>query len=218
MHQTTYEAGTPYSLGEEIAHAVTHGIGALLSIAGLAVLVSFSVLYGDAWHIVSSSIYGFTLIVLYSASTLYHAIPAPDIKRILQKVDHAAIYLLIAGTYTPFTLINLRGPWGWSLFGIVWSIAIFGIIVELVLPRRLEWLSLSLYLGMGWAIMVAIVPMLENVDTGGLVLLLLGGLCYSLGVIFYVRKQMPYHHAIWHVFVLAGSILHFFAVLYYVIP
>jgi len=218
MRETSYDASLPYSLGEEIAHAVSHGIGALLSIAGLAVLLTFSAMYGDAWHIVSSSIYGFTLIVLYSASTLYHAIPVPDIKRVLQKIDHAAIYLLIAGTYTPFTLINLRGPWGWSLFGIVWGVAIFGIIVELVLPRRLEWLSLSLYLGMGWAVIVAIVPMIENVETGGLVLLLLGGLSYSLGVIFYVRDHMRYHHAIWHLFVLAGSTLHFFAVLFYVIP
>ena len=216
--RSSHDASLRYSLGEEIAHAVTHGVGALLSIAGLAILVAYSALYGDAWHIVSSSIYGFTLILLYSASTLYHAIPVPDIKRILQKIDHAAIYLLIAGTYTPFTLVNLRGPWGWSLFGVVWGLAIAGILIELTQRRRREWLSLALYLGMGWAILVAIVPMLESVETGGLLLLLLGGLSYSLGVFFYVRHHMRFHHAIWHMFVLVGSTLHFFAVLFYVIP
>ena len=207
-----------YSVGEEIAHAVTHGIGALLSIAGLAVLVSFSVLYGDAWHIVSSSIFGFTLIVLYSASTLYHAIPHPDIKSILQKVDHSAIYLLIAGTYTPFTLVNLRGEWGWSLFAVVWLCALTGIVLELAVKKRREWLSIGLYLAMGWVIVVAIEPLMSSVATGGLVLLVLGGLCYTLGVVFYVWYRLSYNHAIWHVFVLAGSTLHFFAVLFYVIP
>ena len=207
-----------YSVGEEIAHAVTHGIGALLSIAGLAVLVSFSVLYGDAWHIVSSSIFGFTLIVLYSASTLYHAIPHPDIKSILQKVDHSAIYLLIAGTYTPFTLVNLRGEWGWSLFAVVWLCALTGIVLELAVKKRREWLSIGLYLAMGWVIVVAIEPLMSSVATGGLVLLVLGGLCYTLGVVFYVWDRLSYNHAIWHVFVLAGSTLHFFAVLFYVIP
>ncbi|WXG53995.1 MAG: hemolysin III family protein [Candidatus Sedimenticola sp. (ex Thyasira tokunagai)] len=207
-----------YSLGEEIAHTITHGLGALLSIAGLAILVAFSALYGDAWHITSCSIYGGTLILLYTASTLYHGIPLPNAKRILRQIDHAAIFILIAGTYTPFTLVNLRGTWGWTLFGLVWGIAIAGVVLELVLQQRYRRLSIGLYLGLGWLVVIAIEPMLSTVATGGLILLLIGGLCYSLGVIFYVWKSLAYHHAVWHLFVLAGSTFHFFAVLFYVIP
>ena len=207
-----------YSIKEEIAHSITHGIGALLSVIGLATLVVNSSRYGDAWHIVSTSIYGVTLIALYTASTLYHAVTVPDIKQVLRKLDHAAIFLLIAGTYTPFTLVNLRGGWGWTLFGIVWSIAIAGMVMELIVERRYKWISISLYLGLGWIVMIAIAPLMATVDTGGLVLLLAGGLFYSLGVIFYVWKALLYHHAVWHLFVLAGSACHFFAVFYYVIP
>lgn len=207
-----------YSIKEEIAHSVTHGIGALLSVIGLATLVIYSITYGDAWHIISSSIYGVTLIVLYTSSTLYHAITIPDLKKVLQKLDHAAIFILIAGTYTPFTLVNLRGGWGWTLFGIVWSIAIAGVIMELVVKQRYKRISISLYLGLGWIVMIAIKPMAANVEPGGLLLLLVGGLFYSLGVIFYVWKTLVYHHAIWHLFVLAGSAFHFFAVFLYVIP
>ncbi|MES9898137.1 MAG: hemolysin III family protein [Sedimenticola sp.] len=207
-----------YSPGEEIAHTITHGLGALLSIAGLAILVAFSALYGDAWHITSCSIYGVTLILLYTASTLYHGIPLPKAKQILRQIDHAAIFILIAGTYTPFTLVNLRGPWGWTLFGLVWAIAIAGVVLELVTKQRYRRLSIGLYLGLGWLVVIAIEPMLSTVATGGLVLLLIGGLCYSLGVIFYVWKSLAYHHAVWHLFVLAGSTFHFFAVLFYVIP
>lgn len=207
-----------YSLKEEIAHSVTHGIGALLSVIGLTLLVIYSSMYGDSWHIISSSIYGLTLITLYTSSTLYHAITVPDVKRFLQKLDHAAIFLLIAGTYTPFTLVNLRGGWGWTLFGIVWSIAIAGMIMELIVKRRYKRVSLGLYLGLGWIVMIAIDPMITHVETGGLILLLIGGLFYSLGVIFYVWKKLLYHHAIWHLFVLAGSAFHFFAVFFYVIP
>ena len=207
-----------YSLKEEIAHSVTHGIGALLSVIGLIILVIYSSMYGDTWHIVSSSIYGLTLITLYTSSTLYHAITVPDIKRFLQKLDHAAIFLLIAGTYTPFTLVNLRGGWGWTLFGIVWSIAIAGMIMELIVKQRYKRVSLGLYLGLGWIVMIAIDPMITHVEAGGLILLLIGGLFYSLGVIFYVWKTLLYHHAIWHVFVLTGSVFHFFAVFFYVIP
>lgn len=207
-----------YSLGEEIAHTLTHGIGVLLSIAGLAVLLSFSATNGNAWHIVSSSIYGATLIILYSASSLYHGIHHPRAKAVLRQLDHAAIYLLIAGTYTPFLLVSLRGVWGWTLFGLIWSLALLGIVLEFIDGKRFKKLALGLYLGMGWIVVVAVEPMLQRVEIGGLVLLLVGGLCYSLGVIFYVRKQMAYHHAIWHLFVLAGSIFHYFAVLLYVIP
>ena len=210
--------GSRYTLGEEIAHAVTHGIGILLSVAGLALLVTFASLYGDVWHITSCSIYGATLILLYTASTLYHGIPMPRAKQLLRRFDHAAIFLLIAGTYTPFTLVNLRGGWGWTLFGLVWGIAALGVLLEFFRDKRLKWLSLSLYLGLGWLVMIAIKPLIDSVETGGLVLLLAGGLCYSLGVIFYVWKRMAYHHAVWHLFVMAGSVLHFFSVFFYVVP
>jgi hemolysin III len=207
-----------YSVAEEIANAISHGIGAVLSIAGLAILVAFATLYGDVWHIISSSIYGATLVILYTASTLYHAIWHPQAKQILRQFDHAAIFLLIAGTYTPFTLVNLRGEWGWTLFILVWSIAIAGLILEIATKQKFKKLSLGLYLGLGWLVVVAINPMLEHIASGGLILLLMGGLCYSLGVVFYVWKRLTFHHAIWHLFVLGGSICHFFAVLFYVIP
>jgi hemolysin III len=207
-----------YSLGEEIAHTISHGIGILLSIAGLAVLVAFSSLYGDAWHITSSAIYGATLILLYTASTLYHGIPQSKSKQLLRRLDHAAIFLLIAGTYTPFTLVNMRGVWGWSLFGLVWGLAILGMVLELVMKRRIKWLSISLYLGLGWLVLIAIKPLIDSVATGGVVLLLAGGLSYSLGVIFYVWKRLSYHHAVWHLFVMGGSALHFFSVFFYVLP
>ncbi len=207
-----------YSLGEEIAHVVTHGVGIPLSIAGLVILVAFSSLYGDAWHIISSTIYGVTLILCYTASTLYHGIPLPRAKQLLRQLDHASIFLLIAGTYTPFTLVNLRGAWGWTLFGLVWGIALAGMALELIARKRYKRLSISLYLGLGWLVVIAIQPMLESVGTGGLLLLLAGGLCYSLGVIFYVWKRLAYHHAVWHLFVLGGSIFHFFSILFYVVP
>ncbi|KHF25861.1 PAQR family membrane homeostasis protein TrhA [Solemya velum gill symbiont] len=207
-----------YSIAEEVAHSITHGLGVLLSISGLAVLVAFSSLNGDAWHIASTSIYGATLILLYTASTLYHSITHEKAKEILQRLDHAAIFLLIAGTYTPFTLVNLRGEWGWTLFGLVWAVAIAGVVLEVLVKKRMKRLSITLYLGLGWIVIVAIKPMIASIETGGLILLLAGGLCYSFGVIFYLWKSLTYHHAIWHLFVLAGSVLHFFSVLFYVIP
>ena len=207
-----------YTLGEEIAHSIIHGLGAVLGIAGLGVLTAFASLHGDAWHIVGCSIFGAALILLYTTSTLYHSIPLPRVKKVLRTLDHSAIFILIAGTYTPFLLVNLRGPWGWSLFGVIWGLALLGIVLRIVRGRRSTFVSVALYVGMGWAVVVAAKPMLNSVAPGGLWLLLLGGLAYTLGVIFYVWKRLPYHHAIWHVFVLAGSILHFFAILFYVIP
>ena len=207
-----------YTAMEEVAHALTHGIGAALSIAALVVMILWSVAYGDAWHVVAASIYGASLILLYTASTLYHAFPWPRVKALFQQLDHAAIYILIAGTYTPFALINLRGAWGWTLLGIVWGIALIGVVLELAMTKRIKWLSLSLYLGLGWMALIAIKPMIDNVDFGGLMLLVAGGLAYTFGVIFYVRKSLPYHHAIWHLFVLAGSVFHFFSIFYFVLP
>ncbi len=215
----TAESHPPrYTPGEEIANSVIHGVGIVFGIAGLGVLTAFASLHGDAWHIVGCSIYGAALILLYTTSTLYHSIPLPRAKAILRTLDHSAIFLLIAGTYTPFLLVNLRGPWGWSLFGSIWALALLGIVLRVVHGRRSNVLSVGLYIGMGWAVLVAIHPLLNHVAPGGLLLLLLGGLAYTFGVIFYVWKRLPYHHAIWHLFVLAGSILHFFAILFYVIP
>jgi len=207
-----------YSPAEEIAHTVTHGVGILLSIGALVVLVAFSALYGDAWHIISTSIYGATLILLYAASTLYHGIPHPKAKQVLRRLDHAAIFLLIAGTYTPFTLVSLRGLLGWSLFGLVWGIALIGVWLELLGPARLRRWSMLLYLGLGWLVVVAIKPMLSAVEPGGLWLLVLGGLSYTVGAAFYAWDRLSFNHAIWHLFVLLGSILHFFSVLFYVVP
>lgn len=207
-----------YSTGEEIAHSVTHGVGIVLAIAALTVLVAFAALRGDSWHVVGSAIFGTTLVLLYTASTLYHSIPGVRAKRVLQVVDHAAIYLLIAGTYTPFALVNLRGPWGWTLLGVLWGLAACGIVLAAVARERLRWISMVLYLGMGWSAVLVAGPMLESIAPGGILLLLSGGVAYTLGVGFYLAHRLPYHHMIWHVMVVLGSVLHFFAVLFYVIP
>lgn len=207
-----------YSQGEEIANSITHGIGVALSIAGLAVLTSFASLFGSAWHVVSCSIYGATQILLYTASTLYHSIPVPQAKAVLRRLDHSAIFLLIAGTYTPFALVNLRGSWGWTILTVIWVLAVAGIALQSFLIRQKAiWTALP-YVGMGWVVVLAVKPLIESVAPGGLVLLLAGGLAYTLGCVFYVAKRLPYHHAIWHLFVMAGSACHFFAILYYVIP
>lgn len=207
-----------YSVGEEIANSVTHGIGLILAIAGMAVLVGFASRFGNNWHLVSCSIFATTLILQYTFSTLYHSIQIPRAKSIMRILDHSAIFLLIAGTYTPFMLVNLRGSWGWTLFGIIWTMALLGVFFQVSLLRRWQGISLALYIGMGWVVVVAIKPMLDAVATEGLVLLLLGGLAYTSGVVFYLWKSLRYHHAVWHGFVLLGSILHYFAVLFYVIP
>ena len=210
--------GTVYSVGEEIAHAVTHGVGAFAAVAGLAVLVAKAALYGTAVHIVAVSVFGAALVLMYSASTLFHSIPLPRTKQVLRVIDHCCIYILIAGSYTPFTLVTLHGPWGWSLFALVWGLAAVGIVFKIFTTGRFEKLSLAIYLGMGWCALVAVKPLMATLPTGGLWLLLAGGLAYSFGVIFYIWERLPYHHAIWHGFVLAGSVLHYFAILLYVLP
>lgn len=203
---------------EELANSITHGIGAVLSVGALGVLTAFASLFGNVWHIVSCSIFGATLILLYTASTLYHSIRTPQAKTVLRVLDHAAIFLLIAGTYTPFLLVNIRGPWGWSLFGVVWSIALLGVIFQVSLLRRWPVAMVGLYVGMGFLIVFAIKPLLATLTPNGLRLLIAGGLAYILGLVFYGWRRLPYHHAVWHLFVLAGSGFHFFTVLLYVIP
>jgi hemolysin III len=202
---------------EEIANTVTHGIGLLLSIAGFVVLLVLAILRGTAWHIVACSIYGATLICLYSASTLYHAVVSPRLKRALKIFDHSAIYLFIAGTYTPFLLLNLRGPWGWSLLAVIWGLALAGVLSKFWFVDHSEHLSTAVYVLMGWLVLIATKPVLAHVPSTTLLWLLAGGLFYSAGVIFYAWKRLPYSHAVWHVFVLAGSTCHYFAVLHSVL-
>ena len=203
---------------EELANAVTHGVGLVLSIAGFVVLLVFAALHGTAWHMVACSIYGVTLICLYTASTLYHSVLSPGLKRTLEVFDHSAIYLLIAGTYTPFLLINLRGSWGWPLFAVIWGLALAGILFKLRFTGRFNFFSTAAYIAMGWLGVIAARPMVAHVPANALIWLLAGGLTYNAGVIFYVYRRIPYSHAIWHVFVLAGSICHYFAVFSTLIP
>ena len=182
------------------------------------ILVVLAALRGTPWHVVSFSIYGATLVILYTASTLYHAFRSPPLKRIFKIIDHSAIYLLIAGTYTPFTLVTLRGPWGWTLFGLVWALALAGIAFKAFFVDHFVIASTVVYLAMGWLVVIAINPVTEIVPHRGLLLLLAGGLCYTVGVAFFAARRMRYAHAIWHLFVLGGSIIHYFAVLFYVLP
>ena len=203
---------TAAEIRDEIASALTHGLGAVAALAGGAVLITLTALHGDAWQLGASIVFGVTLLLLYTASTLYHAIQHPVAKGRLKVFDHCAIYLLIAGTYTPFTLIGLRGPWGWGLFIAIWSLALCGVIFKLFYTGRFKRLSTFIYIAMGWLIIVAIKPMLNSLDALTLSWLLAGGVFYTLGTYFYHRESIPYSHAIWHLFVIAGSVCHFVAV------
>jgi hemolysin III len=207
-----------YSLGEEIVHSITHGIGAGLSIVGSTVLVVLAVLHGNIYQIVGFSIYGATLFILYLASTLYHSFQHPKVKRIFKIIDHSAIYLLIAGTYTPFLLISIRGVWGWTLLVIIWGLAVLGISFKTLFIHRFQKLSVLAYILMGWLSVVAIRELVINIPPGGLIWLAAGGVVYTVGVIFYALHKIPYTHAVWHLFVLGGSICHYFAVLFYLTP
>lgn len=207
-----------YHYREELLNSITHGTGVLLSIAALALLIVFSSIYGDRGHVVSCTIFGITLILLYTASTLYHSFRKPKIKNVLKIIDHSCIYLLIAGTYTPFLLVSLRGILGWTMFAVIWFLAIIGVVFKIYFVHRFKIISTIAYLLMGWLVVFAIKPLFGSMPTGGIVFLFAGGLAYSLGVIFYVWKTLPFNHAIWHMFVLAGSACHFFAVLFYVLP
>lgn len=204
-----------YTGVEEVWHASIHGLGILLSIAALAILVAMSAVYSNAWAVVSSAIFGASLILMYSMSTIYHSVQNPNAKRILKKCDHIAIYYLIAGSYTPFLLVLMRGTFGWTLFGVIWGLAILGTILKIALPSNGTKLwSMGLYLGMGWMVVLASKTLFSVLSERGLAFLVLGGLFYTLGIAFYVWKSKPFTHAIWHFFVLMGSVMHFFAVLY----
>ena len=212
---------------EELANAVTHGLGSALAVAALVLMIVFASLRGSARHIVGAAIFGSTMVLLYVMSTLYHSFQSRRVKLVFRVLDHASIFLLIAGTYTPFCLATLKGAWGWTLFGLIWGLAAVGITLKSILlsmaghlagKRLWEAVSLAIYLLMGWLIVIAIVPLYRSLPLGGLYWLFGGGLCYTLGAVFYAWQRLPYHHALWHLAVVAGTGCHFACVLIYVIP
>lgn len=210
-------SSSPVVIREEIANSVTHGLGLLASLIGAVVLVSLSVERGEAWHVVSAVVYGVTLVSLYAASTLYHAFKGTGARDVLRVLDHCAIYLLIAGTYTPVTLVSLRGGWGWALFCTVWFLAIAGIVFKVWATGRFAVLSTAVYVLMGWLCIVALKPMFVLLSPGALALLGAGGVLYTAGTLFYHSERVPYSHAVWHLFVVAGSVCHYLAIALYVL-
>ena len=207
-----------YSLSEELVNAVSHGIGALFSVAALVLTVVLSTWKGNVWGVVSSAIYGGTLIILYTMSTLYHSFKVNNAKRVFRIIDHCSIYLLIAGTYTPYTLVSLRGPVGWTLFGVVWGAAILGIIFNSIDMNKYKIISMIAYIAMGWVLVLAAKPLYESIGFSGIFWLLLGGVLYTVGAVFYViGKKRRFSHSIFHIFVLFGSLCHFFSILFYVL-
>lgn len=212
------ERKQPFSLGEEIANSVTHGIGALLSISALVILIVFASMHGTIWHVVSFTIYGVSMVLLYTSSTLLHSLPNGKAKNLFEIFDHSSIYFFIAGTYTPFLFVVIQGRLGWTLFGIVWGLAIGGTVFKIFFVKRFVLFSTLLYVLMGWLIVFAWDPLTTTLPQRGITLLVAGGVLYTFGAIFYVWHGFKYHHMVWHLFVLAGSITHFFAVLLYVLP
>lgn len=208
-----------YSLAEELMSSISHGVGTLLGVAALVVGVVMAAIYSDAWCVVSMAVYGATLVILYSMSTIYHGLKPNKGKRVFRVLDHCSIFLLIAGTYTPLTLVSLRGVLGWVLFGIVWAAAILGIVFNAVNLNRFKIFSMICYIAMGWVIVFAFKPLLDIMRTGGIVLLITGGVAYTIGAVLYgIGKKVKYMHSVFHFFVLAGSILHYFCILLYVVP
>lgn len=205
-----------YTLGEEIANSVTHGLGALMALAGAVVLIVFAALTHDPWKIVSVSIYSFTMFFLFLMSTLYHAINNKQAKQVFRVFDHTSIYLLIAGTYTPFTLVTLRGPWGWAIFGVVWAAAILGIVLSAIDIERFKVFEMTCYVASGWCIVVAMFPLVKALSVPAIVMLVAGGVSYTAGIAFFASER-KYWHSIWHLFVLAGAVLHYMCILLYVI-
>ena len=198
---------------EELASALTHGLGATAALAGGAVLITLAAIFGNGWQLGAAIVFGVCLLLLYLASTLYHSFQHPVLKGRLKVFDHCAIYLLIAGTYTPFTLIGLRGPWGWGLFAAIWTLALAGVVFKLFYTGRFKRLSTLVYVAMGWLVLVAIKPVLAALDAWTFGWLIAGGVFYTLGTIFYHRESIPYSHAIWHLFCIAGSVCHYVAVM-----
>ena len=207
-----------YTLGEELTNAISHGIGALLGIAALVLCIVFSAIHNNPTAVVASSIYGTSLIILYLMSTLYHSLKVNNAKRIFCILDHCNIFLLIAGSYTPYVLITLKGPIGWTLFGVIWGAAILGITLNAIDLKKYRKISVAAYIAMGWAVVFAIKPLIANLKTGGLIFLVLGGISYTVGAIFYgLGRTKRYMHSVFHFFVLLGSILQFFSIFFYVI-
>ena len=209
---------TYYEKKEEKLNVISHGIGLILSIIALVLLVVYASIFGSAWHIVSFSIYGASLIVLYSASTFYHYVQSPKLRHRLNIFDHAAIYILIAGTYTPFTLVVLKGWVGWTIFGVSWGLAITGVVLKLFYTGKYDKISTIAYVLLGWLIIFAIKPLVTNLSVEGLLWLLSGGIFYTVGALLYSIRRIKYNHAIFHIFVLLGSFSHFIAVFFYVLP
>jgi hemolysin III len=209
---------TPYTPLEELFNSITHGIGALISVAGLVLLIVSSSMYGKLNHIISCTIFGITLVSLYTASTLYHSFQKPHLKNLFKIFDHSCIYFLIAGTYTPFLLVTIRGVLGWSMFALVWSLTAFGVLFKIFFVHRFKIISTIAYIVMGWIVIFAIKPLLLALPAGGIYWLVCGGLAYTLGTIFYAWEKIPFNHAIWHLFVIAGSVCHFCAIMFYVVP
>lgn len=207
-----------YEKKEELASSFTHGLGVLASIAGLVALLLRAVRLSSPWMIAGFTVYGNSLILLFLASTLYHALPYPRVKSVFRVVDHNSIYILIAGTYTPFTLVSLRGNWGWSLFGTVWGLAFGGILINSFSFGRFQKIGTATYVLLGWLSVIVLGQLLASIGLFGVVLLILGGLFYTLGIIFYRRESVPYNHAIWHLFVLTGGAVHFLVVYFFVTP
>jgi len=218
MERTSSAEYHEYTTGEEIAHSVSHGIGAGLAVAALSILVMHAYFFGDGWRVASFTVYGVSLILVFVSSTLYHALQHKPAKAFFRMLDHAAIFLLIAGTYTPFTLVTLRGPFGWTLFSIVWVMAVAGIVLKVSCMNRLQRIGHWLYLGMGWIGLAALYPLLQALPWQGVMWLFVGGVLYSGGVFFYVGHKFNYTHFVWHLFVLAGALCHFIAILFYVTP
>jgi hemolysin III len=216
------EKNIKFSRGEELANAISHFLGALLAVAGLVLMIHYSIANGNGWHVVSTSIFGTSMIVLYFSSTMTHILPMGRAKDRFFNFDRIAIYLLIAGTYTPIALITLNGPMGWVIFGIEWGLALLGTIMILTRPgdfnSGVSTFYVVSYAVMGWLMLIAIVPIMNSLPLMGTVWILIGGLCYTLGILFFKAIKFPYHHLVWHLLVLAGTISHFFAVFFYMIP
>ena len=216
--ETVIKKQNNYSLGEELCNAITHGIATLLSIAGLVIAIVISAIYGNAYSVVSSCIYGACLIILFLMSTMYHSLTNKKAKNVFRVLDHCSIFLLIAGTYTPFVLVALNGALGWTMFGIIWGLAIFAIVFNSISVEKFKKINIICCLFMGWLALFTIKPLFESISFNGILLLVLGGVAYSLGVIFYKMKKLKYMHAVWHIFVMLGSMLHFFSIINYVLP